>query len=506
MLSRQELRYFLGLNSFVVLFISLVAYLYLKGVGADPLIKLFLAISLFTIFINLALYLVFPKNSVLPFWISLILFDIVVTIMSIATGGIESRITFLFVLPIVFVVYFQGLKGGVIQSAISLLMLYILTRFKYHIPGEHFYLVSSPFTKNFTYFLVYTLIFTSLTGVTLYLSNLLKRQERDFIKFRVSSEEILNTVPSGILTVSPQGEILFANKSTKEILNDSELSQFLHYVLQEHTAVRSEVELGGKILGYSVKILEDGTRTIVFQDLTEVKKLEEERKELERLAFLGELSANLAHEIRNPVQAINMAMELILSKKVNPDEQLLKSVMYDAERLSEVVNRFLQYAKIPELRISEVRVADVIQRAFDNISTLYNGNYILRNHVPPEFIIPADETKLEELFSNLFRNSIEAETKEYIDTLFLKPREQVELVDNTVYIARNPAVIVRDYGRGMDSETLKRAKELFFSTKKGGTGFGLAICERIMKAHGGNLLIHSAPGKGTDVILEFKLS
>jgi len=75
-----------------------------------------------------------------------------------------------------------------------------------------------------------------------------------------------------------------------------------------------------------------------------------------------------------------------------------------------------------------------------------------------------------------------------------------------VYIARNPAVIVRDYGRGMDSETLKRAKELFFSTKKGGTGFGLAICERIMKAHGGNLLIHSAPGKGTDVILEFKLS
>lgn len=503
MLGRRELRYFLSVNSFVVLFISLVALIYLKGIGIEPVIKLFLAISFLTILLNLILYFAFPRKTALSFWISLILFDVVITIMSIATGGIESRITFLFVLPLVFVVYFQGLRGGVVQTLIALLLLYLLTQFQYRVPGEQFFIMPSPFTKNLTYFLVYALIFASLTGVTLYFSNLLKRQERDFIKYRLSSEEILNTVPSGILTVSPKGDTLFANRSAKEILTEEELSEFLRFVLEEPSTLRREVKVGNKTLGYSVKILDDGTRTVVFQDLSEVKKLEEERKELERLAFLGELSANLAHEIRNPVQAINMAMELILSKKVNPDEQLLKSVMYDAERLSEVVNRFLEYAKIPELRISEVKVAEVINRAFDNVVKLYQGNYNLRNYVPPDFIITADGTKLEELFLNLFRNSIEADTREYIDVFFLRPQETMELVDGYLYTAKGPTVIVRDYGTGMESETLKRAKELFFSTKKGGTGFGLAICERIMKAHKGNLLIHSLLGKGTDVVLEF---
>lgn len=506
MLGRRELRYFLSVNSFVVLFITLVALIYLKGIGADSLTELFIGISFLTNLANLILFLLFPENTLWPFWISLVLFDIVVAVMSIATGGIDSRITFLFALPIVFVVYFQGLKGGIVQSLIALLFLYFLTRFHYNMPGEHLSIAPSPFTKKLTYFLVYIFIFASLTGVTLYFSNLLKRQEKDFIKYRLSSEEILSIVPSGILTISPAGEIIFANKSAREILSDSELSQFLGLVLEEKATLRSELEIGGKVLGYSLKILKDGTRIVVFQDLTEVKKLENERRELERLAFLGELSANLAHEIRNPVQAINMAMELILSKKVNPDEQLLRSVMYDAERLSEVVNRFLQYAKIPELRIAEVKIADVVARAFKNVVSLYQGNYKLRNSIPPDFMIPADETKLEELFINLFRNSIEADTKEYIDTLFLKPGEQIKLIDGSIYLAKNPAVIVRDYGKGMDSDVLKRSKELFFTTKKGGTGFGLAICERIMKAHGGNLLIYSVPGKGTDVILEFKLS
>jgi len=503
LLNKKELRYFLGVNSFIVLFVAIIAFLYLREIQAYRIISLFVVIAFFTVFLNLLLILLLSRRPAVSFWVSVIAFDIVVAVMSIATGGIDSRIPYLFVLPVAFAVYFQGVRGGIIQSAVALILVYGLTQFEYRLPGEYFTLFPSPLTKNLTYFLVYMVVFAFFTAATAYFSGIIRRQERDFLKFKLSSEEVLNTVPSGILTISPDNRVLFSNRSATELLKGQELEEFLRILPSAQGSVRSEIKIGDRILGYSQKVLEDGTKTVVFQDLTEVKRLEDERKELEKLAFLGELAGNLAHEIRNPVQAINMAMELLLSRRVNPDDEFLRSVLYDAERLSQIVNRFLHYAKIPEVVMEEVELHGLVEKVFLNTIKLFTEKVDLKNSIPEDFKLKLDPVRMEELFSNLFRNSLEARTRGLIEVNLLKPGEEFILIDGARYMAPGFSIIVRDYGEGMDRETTKRAKELFFSNRKEGTGFGLAVCDRIMKVHGGNLKIFSVKDKGTDVVLEF---
>ncbi len=505
LLNKRELRYFLEINSFVVLFISIVAWLYLREIQAKSLITLFFTIAILTAVLNFLLIVFLSEKPALSCWISIIAFDLVVAIMSMATGGIESRIPYLFVFPVVFAVYFQKVRGGIIQSAIALLLVYVLTQFEYtsSYSGEQLLLFPSPITKNLSYFLVYALVFAFFTAATSYFSNIIRKQERDFLKYRVSSEGILNAVPSGILTLSPENKLVFSNKSAREILREDELTEFLEVVSDEPESRRNEIRIGERILGYSQNALEDGTKTIVFQDLTEVKKLEEERRELEKLAFLGELAANLAHEIRNPIQAINMAMELLISGRASPNDEFLKSVMYDAERLSQVVNKFLHYAKIPEVKVEDVNLYELVNMVFYDIVRMFVDKVTLRNNIPEDYKIQADPVRMEELFSNLFRNSFEAKTKDFIDVDLIQPGEELPLVDGNRYRASVTSVLLRDYGEGMDEEVKMRAKELFFTNRKEGTGFGLSVCERIMKAHGGSLKIFSVKGKGTDIILEF---
>jgi len=501
-LNEKELRYYLNINSFVVTVLAVLAYFYLRESDLSHLVSLFLAFGVLTGFVNLAIYLLLKERPQVAFWISTILFDVVNTVMSIATGGIESRLPYLFVIPIGFSVYFHGIVGGVIQSAISLLVIFILSQLSLSHLGGPVYIYPSPITKNLSYFIIYTLTFGFFTAITGYLSSVIKRQEKDFLRYKLSSEELLNSVPSGIMTISPDGRVTFENRSAKELLSERERIEFLNKVLKSRGASRNEVAIAEKIIGFSQKILQDGTRIIVFQDLTDVKRLEEERKELEKLAFLGELAGNLAHEIRNPVQAIYLAMELLISKKVDGDPEFLKSVLKDAERLQEIVNRFLHYAKLHDLKLEEVNVSDAIENAFSQVAENIADGIKLENQVPRDYKVKADPGKLRELFANLFRNSIEAKTQGKIEVLFIKGGEEVELVDGEKFRAPWDTIIVRDYGEGMDEDMLLKAKELFFTTKKDGMGFGLAICDRIAKAQGWRLSIHSRKGKGTDVLLE----
>lgn len=503
MVDKRELRFFLSVNSFAVLFVTGIALIYLRGIGLQRILSLFLLISFLTLLFNFLLVIIFKNKTTTAFWISLVIFDIVVLVMSAATGGIDSRIPFLFVLPLVFAVYNFGLKGGIIQSLLAIAFLYALTQIQYRLPEEEFFVAPHGPMRSLTYFLTYTLIFAFLITVSLYFRNLIRRQEIDFLRYRLSSEEILNTIPSGVITLSPNNEVVFANKSSKEILKEEEFRTFLQFISKSGNLARRECTIGGKVIGYSMKVLDDETKVLVFQDLTEAKRLENEHRELEKLAFLGELSANLAHEIRNPVQAISMAMELLLSKKAGVDEEVLKGVMHDVERLSQIVNRFLYYSRLPELQPSKVKIKEVVESAFNQVSQFFKEKAKLEAGFSEEVEIFGDRNKLEELFSNLFRNSLEAEA-DLIRVEFLKPGGEFKLVDDALYKTNSKAIIIRDNGSGMEEETLKRAKELFFTTKKGGTGFGLAICDRIMRAHGGRLLIFSKKNVGTDVILEFR--
>lgn len=504
MVSAKELRYYLNFTSFTVILIGLVAYFYLKDLTPPKFVNLFIFAGIFVAVLNFAIYFLFEKKTSSGFWVSTILFNFVVAVMSGLTGGIESRLPYLLAFPIPFAVHFQGLAGGLVQSLISLLIVFSLSQIGTGPLGQQVHLSPSPVVKNLSYFVVYTLLFAFLTTIAMYFRNIIKGQAKDFLDYKLSSEEILNSVPSGIMTLSRDGELLFINRSADEILTSEERNEFIKAMLNLRGAVRREILIGSKVIGFSQKILENGTRMVVFQDLTDYKKMEEERRELEKLAFLGELAGNLAHEIRNPVQAISMATELLLSDMIDPDAELLKSVQHDVERLSEIVNRFLHYAKIPELRPEDVCLKKIVEFAFNSVKESFGGaNVNLVSNIPDEYLVKADVTRLEEFFVNIFRNSLEAQAKGNIEVKFLKSGEEYVLIDGITFKAMWDTILVRDYGVGMDEETLKRAKELFFTTKKTGTGFGLAFCDRIVKSHGWRWQIHSVQNRGTDIVVEF---
>ncbi|MEO0198717.1 MAG: HAMP domain-containing sensor histidine kinase [candidate division WOR-3 bacterium] len=504
MVSTKELRYYLNFISFTVIVVGSVAYFYLKDLGPPKFVNLFIVAGVFVALLNFAVYFLFERKTSAGFWVSTLLYDFVVAVMSVLTGGIESRLPYLLAFPIPFAVHFQGLAGGSIQSLISLLVVFSLSQIGAGPLGEQVHLSPSPVIKNLSYFVVYTLVFAFLTAIAMYFRNIIKDQAKDLLDFKLSSEEILNSVPSGIMTLSSDGELLFVNRSANEILTTEERSQFVKEMLNLRGAVRREIQLGERIIGFSQKILENGTRMVVFQDLTDYKKMEEERKELEKLAFLGELAGNLAHEIRNPVQAISLATELLLSDRTTPDKELLRGVQHDVERLSEIVNRFLHYAKIPELRPEDVSLKKIVESAFYSVRNDFGGLKVnLVNEIPEEYSLRADAIKLEEFFLNIFRNSLEAQSEGNIEVRLLKKGEEYRLVDGYIFKASWDSLIVRDYGVGMDEETLRRAKELFFTTKKTGTGFGLAFCDRIVKSHGWKWQIHSVKNIGTDVVVEF---
>lgn len=233
-----------------------------------------------------------------------------------------------------------------------------------------------------------------------------------------------------------------------------------------------------------------------------IEKMEQEKERDAALTAIGRMSAELAHEIRNPLGSIDIFCQLF-SEQWNQEkfrQSFLKTVPYELDRIKNLVNGLLEVARPVHLEFKKVDVKKVLQNA---LAEYQNGAYPrlavrlkIDEGIEP---IAADEFALLRVFKNLIQNAVQAMEAGGTLTLTLKktldentPLEKVELK-------------VEDTGPGMDEETLNRIFEPFFSKKKGGTGLGLAICRKIVMGHGGKILAQSQPGLGTTFALEFPI-
>ncbi|KAF0218611.1 MAG: hypothetical protein FD174_2704 [Geobacteraceae bacterium] len=277
-----------------------------------------------------------------------------------------------------------------------------------------------------------------------------------------------------------------------------ELEKFLEIVLynvvggitgflsQQEENRREELQLTAKGLEESYRKLQSQADLII--------KTEEQLRRAERLSALGELSAVLAHEIRNPLGSIRGTAE-ILRDDFRPGDrkyEFLEILVKEADRLNRVVEDFLGLARpLPVERETCDLLAELKE-----IVALVSGEAASRGvrlnieqaELPP---INGDREKLHQVFLNLILNGIQATGQGgslTIGAAYLAPREG------------NPAAIELsfvDTGEGMEPEVLGRIFEPFFSTKTGGTGLGLSIAQKIIESHGGRMDVESRPGKGT---------
>jgi two-component system sensor histidine kinase PilS (NtrC family) len=245
----------------------------------------------------------------------------------------------------------------------------------------------------------------------------------------------------------------------------------------------------GLWLGVSVSPLRDVTdrvvgRVINFQDLTELRRMEQSMRRTERLASVGQLAAGITHEIRNPLAAISGSVELLRQapQVTDDDRALMAIVTREIERLNALVTDLLDYTNPRPRQVSTVDLGVLVDetlRVFRQDPTL--GDAKVTAEVGDGTIeVDGDPEKLRQVLWNLLRNAAEAGGK------------GIE-----VHVSRNgqsALLEVRDDGPGIPAEVAQKIFDPFFSTKKRGSGLGLATCHSIVVEHGGTIEVGSQPG------------
>jgi len=254
------------------------------------------------------------------------------------------------------------------------------------------------------------------------------------------------------------------------------------------------------VIGYLTRRLAEAHRTEARRAQATAEQLAEANRSLqeaeaavrrsERLAALGQLSAGLAHELRNPLGTIRASAEMLLKNVPEGSEvarELAGFISSEVDRTNSLVTRFLEFARPLELQPQKAELAEVLDSA---IAQLERGQprhdvTIYRNYSPDVRPFEFDAELLERVFYNLLLNAAQA----------TPPGGEVTVKTRTV--GGGVEISVIDRGTGIEPGQLENIFNPFFTTKKEGVGLGLAIVSKIVDLHGGKIAVESQPGKGS---------
>jgi signal transduction histidine kinase len=226
----------------------------------------------------------------------------------------------------------------------------------------------------------------------------------------------------------------------------------------------------------------------VAEKTMELQKVQEEIVQTEKMSTLGYISAGMAHEIRNPLNSIGLYVQLLKGGLDDPERyEFLDKIEMEVRRIDGILRKLMDAVKRPRYHLQQVsipRVIDSLLELFQSRAKMH-GIRIERDYraTPPQIL--ADATEIEQIFSNLFANSIEEMAEGGVLTIVLEQRE------DTVHIE------VTDTGKGIPHEDLQRIFDPFFTTKNTGTGLGLSVVLRIIRTYNGKIEVKSLLGKGT---------
>ncbi len=276
----------------------------------------------------------------------------------------------------------------------------------------------------------------------------------------------------------------------------------------EHSHVETQVLQRGedgtmhrRAISWSIAALTSETGQSLYLsglDVTNVRQLERRTRIAEKLAAVGTISAGLAHEIRNPLNAAGLQLQLLERKAKRAEHEAylgpIATVRSEIHRLSTLVTDFLTFARPARLQASRVDLRDIVDAVVALEQPLAQDMGVtLEGQVPTlPVVIEADPYMLKQVVLNLVANALEA-----------TPAGGSVVVTADPHAEHGGASIrVRDTGQGMAPEVLHRVFEPFFTTKDGGTGLGMAISHSLVERHGGDLWVESSLGRGTTFTID----
>mgnify|MGYP001098705347 CR=1 FL=1 len=217
----------------------------------------------------------------------------------------------------------------------------------------------------------------------------------------------------------------------------------------------------------------------------EIKSLKDQLVLKERLAALGEVSAGIAHEIRNPLGVIAGYSKLLLKSLDERDIQkreLVMGILKEVDEINSVMEELLKFSRSEPINKRDLNLAELIK---DIVEALENKDRVIYQ-MDESLFIKADEELLKKALKNIIKNGLEAAEKVWIDI----SKERFEGQDGTV-------ITIKDNGKGIPEEDQKKIFMPFYTTKERGTGIGLALAQKIVTAHEGKIAVQSRVGEGS---------
>jgi two-component system sensor histidine kinase PilS (NtrC family) len=341
---------------------------------------------------------------------------------------------------------------------------------------------------------------------------------------RALHERIVESIRSGVITTDLQRRVYTVNRAAEEMTGYSsedlrgkdvsilfgdirgQIEQSLRAAEEGNAAPRFEAECltpeGFRArLGYGVSPLysEGGETTglvITFQDLTDIRSMEETSRRQERLSAVGRVAAGIAHEIRNPLAAMRGSIQVLKSDMQADASQaeLMDIVLRESDRLNRIITDFLTYARPRKFSLVETDLREPLRETF---ALLRHSPEILDGHtleedLPEEPLMAmADAEGVRQVFWNLSRNALKA-----------MPEGGTLRAEMRHASGERVRVTFTDTGRGMSPAQVERLFEPFSSSTTGGTGLGLSIVYQIIRDHGGTINVRSREGHGTTITIE----
>jgi two-component system sensor histidine kinase PilS (NtrC family) len=458
-----------------------------------------------------------------------VLMDVVIVTVTVhVTGGATSDFAPLYILVISEAALLLPLSGGVLIGVLapaSFVADIVLLK------GQS---VDPPMALQL-------LLFTGVAVATGLLGDRLRRAgiqlgavESELRQLRLDTSEILDTLSTGILTVDGEGRLAYLNEagarmlgvsgeappgiSIRELLRTSapSMGKILLQSVRERVPVlrfKTSVERGSDtlVLGVSTTVMDRGdgsppSATAVFQDITHSERMGLLDRRSQRMEAVAELSASLAHEIKNPLASIRSSVEQLAGDDLAPEDRyvLQRLVLSESDRLSRLLSEFLEFSGLRKGQTQRLDLAGIVidaVRLAEAHPDVPQGAAVALDVPDGAVHLPGDADLLHRAVYNLVLNALQFSGEGGRVRVTLADARGGGEADDPLGAERPVRLTIQDSGPGIPDGEAGRIFDPFFTTRSGGSGLGLAVVHRAVEAHQGLITAGDAPGGGAEFVL-----